>query len=116
MKRKKNSKAQELPVGTVYGIESPDFLSTGKKMTAGDLIRELQAFPSNAVVLMSEDEEGNYFKLGSNLNGGKFGVHEEHVTGSTHLIDGDPDQLNDYRYSRTGLNAGDPYVLIWPLG
>lgn len=105
-------------LGTVYGIEAEtsEFLSTTKRMTVADLIRELQAFPLNAVPLISVDEEGNWFKSLANLNGGKFGIPEDHEEGATHLMDGDPDQLTDRCYSGSGLKQSDPYVIIWPHG
>jgi hypothetical protein len=76
--------------------------STAKKMTVGDLIRDLQAYPTDALALISSDEEGNQYKHLYNVIDGKFGEDE--------------DDADDDRFEGHGLKVGDPYVIIWPHG
>jgi len=86
-------------LGMKYGMEVSVPNSTMKKMTVGDLIRELQAFPLDTVALISSDEEGNQFKHLYTVNGKLFG---DYKYGS--------------RYEGCGLKVGDQFVVIWPHG
>ncbi len=87
---------------TLYGMNSEGPNHTTKKMTVGDLIRELQAYPPEALALISSDEEGNSYKHLYNVIGRTFGEDED---------DADDDRFEDH-----DLKAGDPYVIIWPHG
>jgi hypothetical protein len=100
----------EMPVGArvrlnwrptiKYGMRVDGPNCTRKMMTVGDLIRELQALPSDALALISSDEEGNQFKHLYNVLDGVFGEDEDHA---------DDDRFEDH-----GLKVGDKYVIIWP--
>jgi hypothetical protein len=87
----------------LYGMVNLDGPNrTAKKMTVGNLIRELQAHPTDALALISSDEEGNQYKHLYNVIDGKFGEDE--------------DDADDDRFEGHGLKVGDPYVIIWPHG
>jgi hypothetical protein len=45
-----------------YGMREKSRGRTVEKMTVGDLIKELQRFPTDARVVLSSDEEGNGIK------------------------------------------------------
>jgi hypothetical protein len=103
---------KELPVGRavrldwrpekMYAMSAEGPNRTTKKMTVGDLIRELQAFPPDSLALISSDEEGNNYKLLYNVIGGTFGEDEDHA--------------KDDRFEDHDLKVGDPYAIIWPHG
>ena len=80
-----------------YGMMVKRPNSTSKKMTVGDLIRELQSFPLDALALISVDEERNWHKHLYQVIGGTFGEDERFE-------------------GRHDLKPGDPYVIIWPHG
>ena len=90
---------------TIYGmrVKGPNY--TERKMTVGDLIHELQAFPKGALALISADEEGNQYKHLCEVNG--YTLEEEGV-----------EDFRSQNHTLTDdlLNVGDPYVIIWPHG
>jgi hypothetical protein len=86
----------------LYGMNVDGPNRTAKKMTVGDLIRELQTYPADALTLISSDEEGNHYKHLYNVIDGKFGEDE--------------DDADDDRFEGHDLKVGDSYVVIWPHG
>ena len=86
----------------LYGTNVSGPNCTARKMTVGDLIHELQAFPPDSLALISIDEEGNDYKYLYNVIAGTFGE--------------DGDDLTDERFEGYGLKVGHPYVIIWPHG
>jgi len=71
-------------------------------MRVQELIEQLQKYPSQMLVVMSRDEEGNGFQRVHDLSVGRF-IEGEYSTY--------PDEYEEYGYNREGSEEA---ICIWP--
>jgi hypothetical protein len=77
-----------------YGMREKSRGRTAEKMTVGNLIKELQRFPTDARVVLSSDDEGNWIKELCEV------TFDKEFTGDLHGF----------------LEVEGPAVTIWPHG
>lgn len=82
-------------------------------MTVGELIELLSKVPTNAIVVLSRDEEGNAFNP---LWKTEAGLRFSHETGEIGYIDITP-SMRSVGFSEEdmmGPDEGDECVVLWP--